>query len=629
MASSLFAHVEELFASTEPFTLLTDAERQALQDRMALEFYAPGEVILHQGDDIHRALYVVTEGLVRQVEVETGRTIEMSGEGSHFGSYGLIQGGALPYEAQAVEKTSCALVAAETFQSLLGANEAFKAYFDDDIKRYVRSVDDDIDASGAFLLFDTTLGRILRSAPPVVGVDATVREAAQKMAATEVDSIVIVQDEVPVGLVTEGDLVQKVIAEGGDANAPVMQLVDRPPIALSTNERLFDAVRTMMRYRIRRILVVDEKTGVLKGLLTSEDVGHYRGLDPVATTERLERGQSIDELAALRADSNRRLYRLYHQGVHSEDLLDVVSEVDDQLKQRVLELVEREVREDMGDASPPAGQWAWMAFGAAGRRESVLRAWQDNGMVYADPEPGAEETTAAYYEALADRAVEAFRACGYAEPENNVSAKHAPFRQPVSSWAAAYRTWAEGADAEATSRAALCFDVRSLYGEEALVDTVKEAVRERLPHPRLSQILARRGTTIEMPLSTFNRFEVDDVDGVTGIDIHGRVLQPIVHLARALAFDLGDVDSANTFDRLRAVADSDHALAGPASELLPAYTTLLDFHLRDQMQAAEVGRPLTDQLDPETLSKSQQNLLKETLKTVQTTQSAVRKHFKL
>ena len=629
MASSLFAHVEELFASTEPFTLLNDAERQALQDKMALEFYAPGEVILHQGDDIHRALYIVTEGLVRQVEVETGRTIEMSGEGSHFGSYGLIQGGALPYEAQAVEKTSCALVAAETFQSLLGANEAFKAYFDEDIKRYVRSVDDDIDASGAFLLFDTTLGRILRSAPPVVGVDATVREAAEKMAASEVDSIVIVQDEVPVGLVTEGDLVQKVIAEGGDANAPVMQLVDRPPIALSTSERLFDAVRTMMRYRIRRILVVDPETGVLKGLLTSEDVGHYRGLDPVATTERLERGQSIDELAALRADSNRRLYRLYHQGVHSEDLLDVVSEVDDQLKQRVLELVEREVREEMGEASPPAGQWAWMAFGAAGRRESVLRAWQDNGMVYADPEPGTEEATAAYYEAFADRAVEAFRACGYAEPENNVSAKHAPFRQPVSSWAAAYRTWTEGADAEATSRAALCFDVRSLYGEESLVETVKETVRERLPHPRLSQILARRGTTIELPLSTFNRFEVDEVDGVTGIDIHGRVLQPIVHLARALAFDLGAVDSTNTFDRLRVVADSDHALAGSASELLPAYTTLLDFHLRDQMQAAEVGRPLTDQLDPESLSKSQQNLLKETLKTVQSAQSAVRKHFKL
>ncbi|MEO0558783.1 MAG: putative nucleotidyltransferase substrate binding domain-containing protein [Bacteroidota bacterium] len=398
---------------------------------------------------------------------------------------------------------------------------------------------------------------------------------------------------------------------------------------IGTHERLFDAVRAMMRYRIRRVIVVDPETGTLRGLLTSEDISQYRGLDPVATTERIERGRSIAELAALRSDSNRRLYRLYHQGVHSEDLLDVVSEVDDQLKQRVLELVEREVREEAGEAAPPEGQWAWLAFGAAGRQESVLRGWQDNGLVYADPAPGTEAPTAAFYETLATRAVEAFRTCGYAEPENNVSASHASFRQPVSAWVAAYATWTEGADAEATSRAALCFDVRSIYGEESLVDLIHRTIRKRLPNARLSAILARRGTIVELPLSTFSRFEVDEVDGVTGIDLFRRVLLPIVHLARAMALDLGEVSSSNTFDRLRAVAESDHVLARQASALLPAYTTLLGLRLRSQMQAAEVGDQLTDQLDPETLNKSQQNLLKESLRSVQAAQTAVRKHFGL
>ena len=629
MASSLLAHVEGLFASTEPFTLLTDDQRAAIQSKLAIEFYKQGEVILQQGEDLHRALYVVAEGLVRQVEVETGRTIEMTGEGSHFGSYGLIQGGVLPYEARAAEDTACALVAAETFQALLKENAAFKAYFDEDIKRYVRSLDDDIDASGAFLLFDITLGKILRSDPPVVQSNTTVREAAQQMRETESDSVVIVQDEVPIGLFTEGDIVRRIASGEEDLDAPVMQLVNHPPIALGTHERLFDALRVMMRYRVRRVIVVDPETGVLRGLLSSEDISQYRGLDPVATTERIERARSIDELAALRADSNRRLYRLYHQGVHSEDLLDVVSEVDDQLKHRVLELVEREVRETAGEDAPPEGTWAWLAFGAAGRQESVLRGWQDNGLVYADPPPGAEASTAAFYETLATRAVEAFRECGYAEPENNVSANHASFRQPVSAWTAAYRTWTEGADAEATSRAALCFDVRRIYGDEALIELILQTIRKRLPNARLSAILARRGTTIELPISTFGRFEVDDVDGVTGIDLFRHALLPVVHLARAMALDLAELGSSNTFDRLRAVAESDHALASQASELLPAYTTLLGLRLRSQMQAAEVGSPLTDQLDPDALNKSQQNLLKEAFRSVQGAQAAIRKHFGL
>ncbi|GAB5533962.1 MAG: DUF294 nucleotidyltransferase-like domain-containing protein [Rubricoccaceae bacterium] len=629
MASSLLAHVEGLFASTEPFTLLTDDQRSAMQSKLAIEFYKSGEVILQQGNDLHRALYIVAEGLVRQVEVETGRTIEMTGEGSHFGSYGLIQGGVLPYEARAVEDTACALIAAETFRALLKENADFKAYFEEDIKRYVRSLDDDIDASGAFLLFDITLGKILRSDPPVAHRDTTVREAAQRMYETESDSIVIVREDVPIGLFTEGDIVRRIASGEEDLDAPVMQLVNRPPIALGTHERLFDAVRAMMKYRIRRVIVVDPKTGALRGLLTSEDISQYRGLDPVATTERIERGRSIDELATLRSDSNRRLYRLYHQGVHSEDLLDVVSEVDDQLKQRVLQLVERDVREEAGESAPPEGQWAWLAFGAAGRQESVLRGWQDNGLVYADPAPGTEASTAAFYETLATRAVEAFRACGYAEPENNVSATHASFRQPVSAWTAAYRTWTEGAEAEATSRAALCFDVRAIYGDESLVDLIHQAIRKQLPNPRLSAILARRGTTVELPLSTFGRFEVDEVDGITGIDVFHRVLLPVVHLARSMALDLGELASSNTFDRLRAVAESDHVLSSQASELLPAYKTLLGLRLRSQMQAAEVGGPVTDQLDPETLNKSQQNLLKEALRSVQDVQTGVRKHFGL
>lgn len=629
MASSIFDRITALLAESEPFDVLSDEERQSLLQKMTLEIYAPGEVILQQGDDIHRALYVVEAGLVRLAEAESGRTVDMCGPGSKFGSYGLVQGGSLPYEARAVEQTSCALIAAESIQDLLKRNEAFKAYFDADIKRYVRTLDDNIDASGAFLLFDTTLETVLRAEAPTVEVGATVREAAQRMATSDVDAVVVVQNNVPVGVVTEGDVVERVVAAGGDTEQPVMGLVERPPIALRADERLFDAVRTMMKNRVRRIVVVDGDTGRLRGLLTAEDVSHYRGLDPVATTERLERAQSVEELAALRADSNRRLYRLYHQGVHSEDLLDVVTEVDDQLKRQVLRTVERTLRDEMGAEAVYDGPWAWLTFGAAGRRESVLRAWQDNGLVYADPAPADADRAAAYYEALATRAVAALRTCGYGDPENGIDASSEAFRQPLSAWQAAYDAWASGADAEATARAALCFDLRVLYGESDLGEALRQAIQGHLPNDRLAQILARQGTRADLPLSTFGRIEVEEVDGRTGLDVRTRVIQPIVRMARALALDAGYLASANTFDRLRQVAQSGHPLAASAKALVPSFTTLVDFHLRGQMQAAEVGEPPSDLLDPDALHKSQQNLLKETLKSVQSVQSDVRKHYRL
>ena len=125
------------------------------------------------------------------------------------------------------------------------------------------------------------------------------------------------------------------------------------------------------------------------------------------------------------------------------------------------------------------------------------------------------------------------------------------------------------------------------------------------------------------------RIEVEEVDGVTGVNLRTRAIQPVVRLARALAVDIGALDSANTFDRLRAVGASDHPLAAQAKGLVPSFTTLVDVHLREQMQAAERGEQPTDLVDPDAMHRSQQNLLKETLKGVQSARAAIAKHYKL
>ena len=634
MALSLFAPVAALFERTEPFRSLSDAERASLLQKMTVEFYAPGELVLHQGEDVHRALYVVTEGVVRVSDAETGRTVDMCGPGASFGAYGLVQGGALPYEARAVEaQTACALVACETFNAIRASNEAFAAHFDNEVKRFVRQGDDDVDAAGAFLLFDTELGAVLRDQTAVVDASASIREAAQAMATASADAVVVLHGGEAVGVVTEGDLVERVVAAGGDTSAAVMSLVERPPIALRSDERLFDAIRTMMRYRVRRLVVLDAASGELRGLLTSDDVSHYRGLDPVATTERIERVDSVAELAALRQDSNRRLYRLHYQGVDAEDLLDVVTEVDDQLKQRLIALVEADLRAGhAGDTDlPPADGWAWLTFGPAGRRESVLRAFQDNGIVYADPAPEHADAHAAYYEHLVERVVAAMRTCGYADSENGLTAAHPAFRQPLAGWKAAYARWTQAADPDATAAAGLAFDFRAVYGDEALAEALRATIREHLPSRPLVAVLARGAVAAAVPLATFNRFEIDEVEAagtrVAGVDVRGRGVAPVVRMARALALDAGLLDSANTFERLRLVGASPHPLAETARALLPAFTTLVDLHLRHQMMAAEIGAPLTDLVDPEHQTRSQQNLLREALQTVRKAQDAVRAYI--
>ena len=628
--SSITERLAAVLEKTAPFDHLSPAERRDLIGDMTLEIYEPGEVILEQGSDIHRALYVVESGLIRLYDDEQNRLINMVGEGSIFGSYGLLQGGILPYEAKAVEPTVCALLSAAHFQHLYKNDQTFAAYFDEDLKQYVRTLDTEMDASGAFLLFDTSISNVIYREALTVGPEATVREAAKLMRDHEGDTVLIMQDGSAMGLITEGDIVNDIVAPGSSFDTPVMDLVQRPPITLRASDPLFDAVRVMMEYRIRRVVITNDKDGAqpIAGVVSAEDIAHFRGLDPVATVERLEKARSVKELATIRGESNRRLFRLYQQGVQSEPLLSVIAEMDDQLKARLLHLIEEELITERPDAAVDL-PWAWLAFGAPGRREAALFTSQANGLVYGDPKDEDQaERAAKWFGLLAKRAVEALTQCGIEPSDKGIIASEDAFCQPLSQWAAAYAQWIEGSDPSATLRAAVCFDLRTLYGDIDLVDQLRRAIRARLDGARrFLAILMRGATKNRPPLSFFGRFELERDEGDEGLNLRERGLDPIVDMARVLALESGFLRSTSTFDRLRHLRDSLPDLEREEKALLGAFATLSDMHLRAQMQAAETGEFPSDLIDPNELHRSQQNLLKETFKKVDKVQQSLQNRY--
>lgn len=642
MSSPILERLERLLLDTPPFELLPETDRQRLLGDLTTKIYDAGEVILEQGDDLHRALYLVESGLVRLVDRETGRTINLCGPGSTFGGYGLMQGGPRPYEARTTQRTTCALLDAGVFEALAEAYEPFQAFFREEIQRYVRTLDAELDASGAYLLFETHLADVVSKTLVTVTPETTARETARALSDASAEAAVVLRNGEPVGVVTEGDLVEHVLAGDMDPDGAVMTLVERPPIALRSDENLFDVVRTMMHHRIRRVVVMrdgaedsrgEERAGRVLGLLSNEDVSHFRGLDPVSTTERMERAGTVSEIAALRAELHRRLLRLYNQGVHGENLLDLIAEVDDQLTERVLLVVEGTLRNELTEEDPTTlydGDWAWLDFGARGRREATLRTWQQNGLVYTDPPKDETNRADAYFALLAERATEALDTCGLLRPEQGVCAHEPAFRRPLSVWQDAYRQWASTEAAERTERAALCFDLRVTSGEHDLGAALRDTIAEFLPSDRLPRVLARPGVTAPPPLSSFHRFDLQtSPTGEDGVDLNRRALTPIIQMARALALDTEFLRETGTFARLRHVANSDHPAADAARMMAGIFGTLVDLHLRYQMEEAEAGARPSDWVAPDRLHKSQQNLLKETFQTLQSTQKRVKKVYGL
>ncbi len=103
----------------------------------------------------------------------------------------------------------------------------------------------------------------------------SVVEAAQVMIRTDIGPLPVVEGDRLVGIVTDRDLVSRVIAEGRDPSGMTVREVASTDLLTTEPDRDVDEVVVMLEERrLDRVLVVED--GRLVGILSKKDVAHAR-----------------------------------------------------------------------------------------------------------------------------------------------------------------------------------------------------------------------------------------------------------------------------------------------------------------------------------------------------------------
>jgi CBS domain-containing protein len=109
----------------------------------------------------------------------------------------------------------------------------------------------------------------------VITIDAqrTVLEAAKLMHQQDKGDLVVMDGAVAKGIVTERDLVRRVMAQKKPLDTRVSEIMSTPLITIDENSSLRDAARTMVKYKIRRLPVT--KKNVLVGIIATSDFARH------------------------------------------------------------------------------------------------------------------------------------------------------------------------------------------------------------------------------------------------------------------------------------------------------------------------------------------------------------------
>ena len=117
----------------------------------------------------------------------------------------------------------------------------------------------------------TLVDSVMSHAVETIAADARVREAALLMDAKRVGSLVVTRDGGAVGIVTERDLVSRVLALGLDADATeVAAIMSHPVLTIEAASHIDDAEAAMEEHGIHHMIVV--RDGRVCGVLSSSDV---------------------------------------------------------------------------------------------------------------------------------------------------------------------------------------------------------------------------------------------------------------------------------------------------------------------------------------------------------------------
>lgn len=102
-------------------------------------------------------------------------------------------------------------------------------------------------------------------------LDASVLEVAKSMSDMDISSIIVTDEDRPLGIITEADIVRRVIVQERNPKTTLAsEIMSSPIIHVEPGTGLTDAMRVMAKSNIRRVAVL--KNNSLAGIITSRDL---------------------------------------------------------------------------------------------------------------------------------------------------------------------------------------------------------------------------------------------------------------------------------------------------------------------------------------------------------------------
>ncbi len=608
--------------NASPFDCLSSAERRQVRDNVDLVPLQAGQVLLAPGDAPSH-LFVLAQGQVQQWDAD--ELVASFGPDDCFDGRALVAGQA-SHRFVAAGDGRVYRLARDTVTSLIASNTHFAALLFADLSDKLGALADRHERHELQALTMARVDQLVLR--PALEVDAAtdIVTVVRLLSAQRITSVLVRDAGVAparLGIFTSAGL-QRAILQGTPLDAlAVGTLASFPLVTVRPSDALFDALATMIRHRVQRLVVVaealpgrpDPLEPAVLGMLEQIDLLSFLSNHSYLVTRQILDATDLAGLDAAAAQITRVIGLLHQGGTRVSAIARLVQALNAQLFERAWQLV-----------APPdlVANACLFVMGSEGRGEQLLKTDQDNGLVLRDG-----YTPPADLAAICDRFSAALAGFGYPECPGRIMLNNPAWRHPLAEFAQTARRWLLLPTPDSLMALAIFIDAHAVCGDASLLVQLRAEVMAMVTDN--DALLARFAAAInafdgEGQSSWWLRLRATEAR-TDALDLKKAATFPLVHGVRALAL-AERLDSTGTVERITALVAAHRLPAALGAELIDSLHFFMRLKLDAGLAASAAGQT-GHGVVLDRLSSLDRDLLKDTLAVVKRFKLLLRQRFHL
>jgi CBS domain-containing protein len=610
--------IRDFLAQRHPFDALPEERLNQLPESLQIR-YLRRDSAFPPADADGDYLYIVRSGAI-ELRDEKGKLHAKLAEGDYYTSPCQLVDFDHTTHNVAVEDTLLYLLSCADLKALQVESEEFDLHFKNSIRERLRlAASGNVKETGDSMAhMAVEVADLVKKPPVTIAANASIREAAQLMTEQNVSSVMLLEADKLIGMITDSDLRKRCVAEGLPVEQPASSIMTSNLETIEHDDLALEAMMTMTRLHVHHLPVMKE--GDIFGMLTATDITRHNSRNPAFIVTDIRKARDLEQVVKICNRLPALQLQLANSSATALHIGEAISLITDAVTSRLIEMAQEEL-------GPEPVPFVWVCGGSQARGEQTSHSDQDNALIIADEYAQEHEP---YFETLANRVCDGLNACGFVYCPGDAMASNPEWRQPIRVWRQYFNDWITKPEPKALMLASIFFDLRPVYGDQKLYKRLQlEILNKTRGNGIFTAYMASNALTHRPPLGFFRRFVlIHDGEHDDTLDIKHRGIVPITDIARVLTLSRG-VNATNTSDRLRTAIKLGALSEEMGENLIDALEFIASLRISHQANQIRRGEEPDNYLAPDDLSILERKHLKDSFKVIEEMQDAMEHRYQL